>query len=254
MQGGGWAADIKRALGWLALAEYLELWNILADVNLDDSYDVHQWKFEASGIFSTSSAYCSYFVGSIPFEPWRKVWKSWATGKCKTFMWLAIKNWCWTADRLRKRGLPHPERCPLCDQEEENIQHIITYCVFARQFWFAILQPLNLAELTPTRSSAFAVWWRRAEKRIQKLYMKGFNSLCILGAWTLWKHRNACIFDGASPNIPRALQDFKTESYLWQSSSAKGLTALNLDGARANIVVGRSGLVRCCIYFSIVRS
>jgi hypothetical protein len=92
MQGGGWAADIKRALGWLALAEYLELWNILADVNLDGSYDVHQWKFEASGIFSTSSAYCSYFVGSIPFEPWRKVWKSWATGKCKTFMWLAIKN------------------------------------------------------------------------------------------------------------------------------------------------------------------
>jgi hypothetical protein len=36
--------------------------------------------------------------------------------------------------------------------------------------------------------------------------------------------------------------------------SAKGLPALNLDGARANIVVGRSGLVRCCIYFSIVRS
>ena len=25
---------------------------------------------------------------------------------------------CWTADRLARRGLPHPEYCPLCDQED----------------------------------------------------------------------------------------------------------------------------------------
>ena len=37
---------------------------------------------------------------------------------------------CWT-DRLQKRGLPHPEHCPLCDQEEENIQHILISCVIA---------------------------------------------------------------------------------------------------------------------------
>jgi len=46
-----------------------------------------------------------------------------------------------------KRGLPHPAHCPLCDQEDENIQHILTSCVFARQFWFNIMQPLNLSSL-----------------------------------------------------------------------------------------------------------
>ena len=129
----------------------------------------------------------------------------------------------------KKRGLPHPERCPLCDQEEENIQHIFTSCVFARQFWFAILQPLNLTRLTPTRSIIFADWWKKAVRKLQKQHRKGFNSLCILGAWTIWKHRNACVFNKAAPNLQVAVQSFNEESHLWQISGAKRLTALNLE-------------------------
>jgi len=132
LQENRWVSDIKNALGWLGLAEYLELWDLLAEVNLSDLEDVHRWKLEASGSFSTQSAYRCYFLGSITFEPWKRLWKSWAPGKCMTFVWLAIRNRCWTADRLAKRGLQHPERCVLCDQEEETIQHILTSCVFAR--------------------------------------------------------------------------------------------------------------------------
>ena len=77
------------------------------------------------------------------------------------------------------------------------IQHILTSCVFARQFWFGVLQSLNLTHLTPSSSSvSFADWWRRSWKKVQKQHRKGFNSLCILGAWILWKHRNACVFNG----------------------------------------------------------
>ena len=60
--------------------------------------------------YSEQSAYKFFFVGAITFEPWKKVWKTWVPGKCKTFVWLAIRNRCWTADRLQKRGVPHPER------------------------------------------------------------------------------------------------------------------------------------------------
>lgn len=49
-----------------------------------------------------------------PFEPWKRIWKSWVPGKCKMLIWLAIQNRYSAADRLEKRGLPHPERCSLC--------------------------------------------------------------------------------------------------------------------------------------------
>lgn len=48
------------------------------------------------------------------------------------FMWLVVHNCCWTTDRLARRGLLHPDKCPLCDQEDEDIQHLITGFVFSR--------------------------------------------------------------------------------------------------------------------------
>jgi hypothetical protein len=33
-------------------------------------------------------------------------------------------------DRLARRGMDHPEKCPLCDQEQETIDHLLLSCVF----------------------------------------------------------------------------------------------------------------------------
>ena len=59
-------------------------------------------------------------------------------------------------------------------------------------------------------------------------HKKWFNSLVILGACTLWKHRNSCVFYGTAPNLQSALQAFQDEAFLWQSAGAKGLAALNI--------------------------
>jgi hypothetical protein len=48
---------------------------------------------------------------------------------CKFIIWLVLHNQCWTADRLAKQGLPHPEVCPFCDQAEETINHLLVGCV-----------------------------------------------------------------------------------------------------------------------------
>jgi hypothetical protein len=33
-------------------------------------------------------------------------------------------------DRLAIRGLSHPDRCPLCSQEEEKINHLLLFLCF----------------------------------------------------------------------------------------------------------------------------
>jgi len=74
-------------------------------------------------------------------------------------------------------------------------------------------------------------WWRKSARKVQKQHRKGFNSLVILGAWILWKHRNACVFNGSAPSIPTALQAFKDESHLWVVGGAKGLHGVGLRSA-----------------------
>lgn len=110
-----WVSDIRGALSWHGLMEYLELCDAVSNIQLNTIEDQNVWKHENSGIFSSKSAYRSFFVGAIELEPWKRIWKTYAPNKCKIFVWLAVRNCCWTADRLQKRGLPHPDRCPLCD-------------------------------------------------------------------------------------------------------------------------------------------
>ena len=126
---------------------------------------------------------------------------------------MAAHNRCWTADRLARRGLPHPDRCPLCDQEEENIQHLLVGCVFARHFWLELLQFFGLATLAPQLDEpSFDVWWDRSALMVSADMRKGLNSLLILGTSTIWKVRNDCVFNGATPSITTALAHAREEA------------------------------------------
>jgi hypothetical protein len=64
-------------------------------------------------------------------------------------MWLVAHRKVWTSDRLQKKGMDHPERCPLCDQDQETLDHMLIGCVFAREFWFKLLHQVNLQLLAP---------------------------------------------------------------------------------------------------------
>ncbi|KAL6645061.1 hypothetical protein ACP70R_016669 [Stipagrostis hirtigluma subsp. patula] len=225
----GWPSDIQGGLSLIGMFEYFQLWDIIHEVVLIEEEDNHVWRLDSSGHFSSRSAYRAFFNGRMGFEPWKRLWKSWAPAKCKVFLWLAIRNRCWTADRLARRGLPHPDQCPLCDQADEDVQHILTSCVFARDFWFKILQKYGLQRCAPNqRESSFANWWRKAIKKVPKQQRKGLNSLIILGAWLLWKHRNSCVFNGATPNISDLMRAFDDELHLWCLAGARRLRSLDI--------------------------
>jgi hypothetical protein len=55
---------------------------------------------------------------------------------------------------------------------------------------------------------------------------RGLNSLIILGAWTIWNHRNKCVFDGASPSMVEILILAGEERRQWMIAGARGLSHL----------------------------
>jgi len=38
-------------------------------------------------------------------------------------------------------------------------------------------------------------------KRVEKEHRRGVNPLIILVALIIWKHRNACVFEGTAPSV-----------------------------------------------------
>jgi hypothetical protein len=82
-----WVADIRGALSVRALAQVLDLCDLLEGLVLQPGIpDRHIWKFNASGDYSSSSAYKALLLGAVDFGPAERIWKSWAPGKCKFFV------------------------------------------------------------------------------------------------------------------------------------------------------------------------
>jgi hypothetical protein len=223
-----WINDIPGSLSVGALADFLRLWDLVAQVDLyPEKEDKHIFRLAANGKYSAKAAYEGLFLGSVEFEPFEQIWKTWAPPKCRFFLWLVAHKKCWTTDRLEKRGLDHPERCPLCDQERETIDHLLVNCVFSRECWFLLLRQFGLQGLAPQPTNInFMEWWHQANEAIQGSFRDVLNSIIILGAWILWNHRNRCIFDGLSPNIANFLIQTGDERRLWETVGAKGLTSL----------------------------
>jgi hypothetical protein len=154
---------------------------------------------------------------------------------------MASLNRCWTADRLAPRGIDHPEKCLLCNQVQETIQHILVSCVFARDVWFKVLGRIGLQHLAPKAGDkVFQDWWQQAEGRVLKTHKKGFNSTVILVTWWILKHRNACVFDVASPNISTLMHNIKEDANLWGMAGASSLRRLWLHFLGRLLVMGPS--------------
>uniref|UniRef100_A0A453I7T7 Reverse transcriptase zinc-binding domain-containing protein n=1 Tax=Aegilops tauschii subsp. strangulata TaxID=200361 RepID=A0A453I7T7_AEGTS len=126
-------------VGVQEIGQYLQLWHKIEHTTLSAEPDRLTWKWSTNGIYSAKSAYLATFHGSIAYDAWKLTWKCWAPPRVRFFYWLAHLDRCWAADRLARRGLPHPDRYPLCDQAPETMNHLFLGCTFARQIWHEVL-------------------------------------------------------------------------------------------------------------------
>lgn len=141
-------------------------------------------------MYSAKSAYNMLQTGAVTFY-WL-VWKTWAPLKVKIFLWLALRRRHWTADRQTRHGLEARDRCYLCDQAPETIDHIIASCPFTRELWYLILQALGFQ--LPQGTQSTISWWRKLRKLADGQRRKGLDSLFALVSWQVWKERNARCF------------------------------------------------------------
>jgi hypothetical protein len=74
----------------------------------------------------------------------------------------------------------------------------------------------------------FSNWWCQSIKKVEKSLRKGLNSLIILVAWEIWKHRNACVFEGVVPCTQRVQSAVIEEGNVWCLAGASALQDLLL--------------------------
>jgi hypothetical protein len=82
-----WVSDIQGALTVGVITEFLHLWDLILKFELRQGVNaIHFWRLAADKKYSAKVAYESFFLGSISFEPYQRIWKSWAPPKCRFFL------------------------------------------------------------------------------------------------------------------------------------------------------------------------
>jgi hypothetical protein len=123
------------------------VWHLLRSATLQ--LDRFVWKWSSMGRYSVFSTYRAFFVGSTRFLGARELWRTKAPPRMKLFFWLALHRRLWTSERRKRHGLQDDDTCALCDQAAETRSHLFIGCMFSRQVWFKLLEPLQLTALVP---------------------------------------------------------------------------------------------------------
>lgn len=103
---------------------------------VSDADDRIRWCDSSEGEYSVK---LEYKVGEAieVDKKWLKdlLWGKHVLPKAGVFSWLAIQKKILTQDRLAKVGIVGLSRCPLCKQHNEDANHLLMSCPYARYCW-----------------------------------------------------------------------------------------------------------------------
>ena len=73
---------------------------------------------------------------SLPTDfPCRSIWNPIVPPKLGFFAWEASRGKVLTLNQLKRRGIPLVNRCFLCEENEETINHLLIHCSRAKTLW-----------------------------------------------------------------------------------------------------------------------
>jgi hypothetical protein len=177
------------------LAQYLQIRSMIQGTQLHPSRpDKIVWRWTASGLYSSASAYRMLLQVQCCILGAKEAWESMAPGKCRFFAWQVLHMKIWTSERLLRHGLPNSSPCILCNQESEMVNHLLLACVYSREVWFKVLRRCGWQGLPPSMDDCLIEWCLQSRKVIQKSRHRAFGSLFILVCWCLWCQCNERVF------------------------------------------------------------
>ena len=135
----GWLSALDMDIG----GEWARLWTSfvkglsLGRIRIGDSEDTILWLFDkVSGKVSANKAYELIISDLLPPPSdyvISQIWHFNIPQKLKCFIWLAFFCKINTWDNLCNRGWLGPNRCCLCKEEAESIDHLFVTCPFVRE-------------------------------------------------------------------------------------------------------------------------
>ncbi|KAM6566874.1 hypothetical protein CsatA_026002 [Cannabis sativa] len=172
--------------------------------------DVLCWFNESNGMYSVISAYTlqqklkGLGTEIVASKFWKALWSLKLPPKIKNLMWRAGSNCLPALTQLASKRVPVNTRCPLCEEMDETITHILLTCRVVKKVW----ERVGIGTTVTTAGSVFLEWCMNVFTPLTAEKQGLAAALC----WAVWGARNDDVWQGKSFNISDIVASAK--SYL----------------------------------------
>ncbi|XP_028113519.1 uncharacterized protein LOC114311591 [Camellia sinensis] len=157
-------------------------------------------------------------------HPIHLVWNKQLPPKVQFFSWLAWKYKLKTSVFLQRIGILDGSAstlCIFCQEQQETAEHVLISCHLVWKVWTGLLQWWGTTWVVPNSVSNLLLWWsgfdcRKSERRI-------WNAIPLVTLWSIWKHRNECLFQASSPNLQELQELIVTRIAIWLKAASTKL-------------------------------
>jgi hypothetical protein len=117
-------------------------------------------------------------------------------------------------------------RCCLCKEDGETIDHLLLHCEIARSLWYARFSWFGLSWVMPSKvGGLFACWWLGGHS--QSAVVWKMVLLCLV--WCLWLERNARCFEDSERSLEEHMAFFFYMLFTWTAVWLAPLVISYLD-------------------------
>jgi hypothetical protein len=184
----------------------------------DDSWvcDIGEYSVKAGYSFLSQNFLPEMEVSEVVLGVLKNIWMSFAPSKVIAFSCQLIMQRLPMRVILSRRGVPGLTNpcCVWCPEERETEMHLFGTCTVALAVWSEIYKWIGILAVHPSDlCSSFASFG--FPFNVGKNRRKGLNMIWHAVVWTIWKARNAYIFDGKLSSTEELVETIKHVSLRW---------------------------------------
>ena len=120
------------------------------------------FKGSRNDAYSVSSMYRELECFPHAAFPSRSIWNYVVPPRMGFFAWEASWGKVLTLDQLKRRGRDFANRCFLCEEDEEDINHLLIHCKKARMLWDLLLSIVGTSWVFPASIIQLLLSWQGA--------------------------------------------------------------------------------------------
>ena len=173
--------------------------------------------------FSVKSMYRVLDCSPQVAFPSRSIWNPVIPPRMGFFAWEASWGKLLTLDQLKHRGRALANRCFLCEEDEEDINHLSLHFKKAKMLWDLLLTIVGTSWVFPNSVIQMLLSWQGATvgKKRKNIWMAA--PVCLF--WTVWHNRNLLVFEDKATSDQRI--KFLFLSKLWTLANTHSVEKTN---------------------------